>query len=90
MSGVNQTRFLVQHKSCESKCELNEVLCKSKQIWNRNECCYERKELDEWVFCKNDSIWNASTCDCECGKARKIYKYLDIKKCLCKNSYLVN
>ena len=26
-------------------------------------------------------MWNPSTCDCECNKASKITKYLDIKNC---------
>ena len=31
MSRVNETRFLVQHESCEYKCVLNESVCNSKQ-----------------------------------------------------------
>ena len=46
MSSVNETRFLVQHESCEWKCRLNESLCKSKQKWNHDECQCECKELD--------------------------------------------
>ena len=30
MLGVNETRFLVQHESCEYKCRLNKVACYSK------------------------------------------------------------
>ena len=37
MSGVNETRFLVQHKSWECKCGLNESVCSSKKKWNHNE-----------------------------------------------------
>ena len=33
MSGVNETRFLVQYKSCECKCGLNERVCDSDQKW---------------------------------------------------------
>ena len=29
MSGVNETRFLVEHESCECKCGLNESVCNS-------------------------------------------------------------
>ena len=29
-------------------------------------------------------MWNPSACDCECNKACKIEKYIDIKNCLCK------
>ena len=31
MSGVNETRFLVQHESCDCKCVLNKSVCNSKQ-----------------------------------------------------------
>ena len=31
MSGVNETRFIVQHESCECKCVLNKSVCNSKQ-----------------------------------------------------------
>ena len=46
MSGVNETRFLVQHESCECKCRLNEKVCYLKEKWNHNECRCECKELD--------------------------------------------
>ena len=36
--GANETKFLVQHESCECKCGLNESVCNSKQKWNHNEC----------------------------------------------------
>ena len=29
-------------------------------------------------------MWDPSTCDCKCNNACKIYKYLDIKNCLCE------
>ena len=35
--GVNETIFLVQHKSYECKYGLNESVCNSKQIWNHDE-----------------------------------------------------
>ena len=31
MSALNETRFLVQHESCECKCGLKESVCNSKQ-----------------------------------------------------------
>ena len=36
MSGVSETRVLVQHESCECKCRSNESVCNSKQQWNHN------------------------------------------------------
>ena len=50
MSGVIETRFLVQHGSCESKYRLNESASKSNQKWNRDECRTKCKKLDNWVF----------------------------------------
>ena len=47
MSGVNETRFLAQHESCECKSGLNESICYSKQKWNRHERRCECKELDD-------------------------------------------
>ena len=44
MSGVNKTRFLVQHESCECKCGLNESVCNSKKKWKHNECWCECKD----------------------------------------------
>ena len=31
VSGVNETRFIVQYKSCECKCGLNKSVCNSNQ-----------------------------------------------------------
>ena len=89
MSEVNETRFLVQHESCECKCGSNENVCNSKQKWNHDECCCECKELDYCSFCKNDYMWNPSTGDCEYNKAFKIEEYLDIKNCSCKKRLFV-
>ena len=44
---VNKTRFLAQHKSCECKCGLNEIICNSKQKWDPDEYRCESKELDD-------------------------------------------
>ena len=43
MSRMNETRFLVQHELCESKCRLNESVCNSKQKWNYDEYWCEFK-----------------------------------------------
>ena len=47
MSGVNETRVLVNHKYCECKCGLNESACNSKWQWNQDESRYECKQLDD-------------------------------------------
>ena len=79
MSGVNETRFLVQYGSCECKCGLNESVCNSRQKWNHKECRCE--ELDDWGSYEKGYMWNSITCDCECNKACKIDEFLHIKNC---------
>ena len=54
ISGINEARFLVQHVSCECKCELNEKLCNSKQKWNYDEYWCEFKDSDDWGSCKKE------------------------------------
>ena len=71
MSGVNETRFLVQHEPCDSKYRLNESACNSKQEWNHNSCACECKELDDWGSCKYDYMWNPGMCDSNCNEACK-------------------
>ena len=71
MSGVNETRFFIQHESCECKCELNESVCNSKQKWNHNEYWCECKELNICGSCEKGYTWDPNTCDSECNKACK-------------------
>ena len=84
MSGVNETRFLVQHESFECKSRLNGNVRNLKNKWNHDEYRCKSKELDDWSCCKDDYNWNPITCDCGCNKACKIDKYLDIKTCSCE------
>ena len=44
MSRVKETRFVVQHKSLECKCRLNENVCDLKQKWYHCKCRYECKK----------------------------------------------
>ena len=43
MSGINETRLLVQHESCEYKCGLNESVCNSNQKWNHDKIATDVK-----------------------------------------------
>ena len=38
MSGLDETRLLVEYELCECKCGLNKSLCNSNQKWNHDEC----------------------------------------------------
>ena len=86
MSGVSETKFIVQYESCECKSGLNESVCNSTQKWNHNECHCECKELDNWSSCKNDYMWSPSTCYCEYNKACKIEEYFGTKNCSCEKT----
>ena len=88
MSGINGTRFEVQHESCECKCGLNESICNSNQNWDPGESWCECKELDNWGYCKNDYIWNPGSCDFGCNQSCKTDKYLDVKNCSYENRLL--
>ena len=79
---VNETKFLVHHKSCECKCGFDESGCSSKQKWNQDKCRCECKGLYDWSSSKDNQLWNISTCNYKCKKACKIDKYLDTKSCL--------
>ena len=56
ISGVNETRFLVQHESCKCKFGLNESVWNSKQKWNHNDFWCKCKQLDYW------RPWKADIC----------------------------
>ena len=76
-SSVNETRFLVQHESCDRKYGLNESVCNLLQKWNHDEVGVSVKnEMIGRLF--YSYIWNISMCDCECHKPCKIGEYLDI------------
>ena len=36
ITGINESKTLTKHISCECKCKLDETKCKSKQWWNNN------------------------------------------------------
>ena len=81
MLGANETKSLVQHESCQRKCELNKSVSYSKKEWNHDKFQCECKSLDDWSSCRDYYICNPSTYTCECNKACKIDKYLDTKNC---------
>ena len=80
---------MVQHVLFECKFGLDESLYNSKEKWNHDKYRCECKKLGDWGSWKIDYMWNPSACDCERNKTCKIYKYLDIKNCLCKKSLIL-
>ena len=63
ISGVDKTKFIVQHESYNFKCGKNESVFNSKQKWNSAECRCEYKEIDDCgcACCDVDYMCNPST-----------------------------
>ena len=68
MSRTNETRFIEWHEKCKGRCRLDAILCNNKQLWNKNKCRCECKELIDQGICDKGFIWNPSICECECDK----------------------
>ena len=65
MSRANETRHKERHETYKCKCRLDASACNNKQLWNKDKCRYERKELfDKRIsdkgFILNPSIVNVS------------------------------
>ena len=64
ITGINESKTLTKHVSCEYKCKFDGRNCNSDQ-WNGDKC---------WCKCKKrhvyekGHVWNPATCNCENGK----------------------
>ena len=38
ITGINESKTLTKHISCECKCKFEETKCKSNQCWDNNKC----------------------------------------------------
>ena len=65
IGGINESKALTKHISCECRCKFDERKCNSDQWWNNNKCQWECKSCD---VSPKDCIWNLSTCSCKNGK----------------------
>ena len=60
------------------------IFISNKQLWNKDKCRYECKELiDKGVYDKG-FIGNPSKCECECDKACDVREYLNYENCKCR------
>ena len=86
---LNEARNVLWHESCKCVCRLNSSVCNSKQIWNSDTCsCDCNEDFAGIMTCNKGCMWNPSTCACECDIWCKPGKYLDYKKCICKNELI--
>ena len=65
ITGINESKTLTKHVSCECKCKLNGTKCNSSQ-WRNNDKC--RCECKKHHIHEKEYVWNPSTYICENGK----------------------
>ena len=61
ITGINESKTLTKHISCECKCKFDGRKCNSNQWWNNNKCQCECKKH----ICEKDYIWNHAKCSCK-------------------------
>ena len=62
ITGINESKTLTKHISCECKCRFDGRKCNSDQWWNNDKCWCECKKRH---VCEKDYVWNPTTCNCE-------------------------
>ena len=65
ITGINESKTLTKHISCECKCSFDRRKCNSDQWRNNDKCQCECKICH---VCEKDYIWNPATCYCKNGK----------------------
>ena len=65
ITGINESKTLTWHISCECKCRFYGKKCNSNQWWNNDKCRCESKKIH---ICEKDYVWNPVACNCENGK----------------------
>ena len=68
ITGINESKTLTKHISCECKCKFDGRNCNSDQWWNNDKCRCECKKLH---VCEKDYVWNPAICNYENGKYLK-------------------
>ena len=65
ITGINDSKAVTKHISCECKCKFYGRKCNSNQWWNSNQC---RCECKKHNVCKKYYVWNPTTCNRDNGK----------------------
>ena len=65
ITGINESKTLTKHISCQCKCKFDGTKCKSNKWWNNDKY---RCECKKHRICEKDYVWNPATCNCENGK----------------------
>ena len=65
ITGINESKTLTKHISCECKCKIDGTKCNSDQSWNNDKC---RCECKKHHVCEKNYVWTPTTCSCQNGK----------------------
>ena len=65
ISGINESKTLTKHISCECKCKFDGKKWNSDQKWNNDKYWFECKKHN---ICEKDYTGNPATCSCESDK----------------------
>ena len=65
ITGINESKTLTKHISCQCKCKFDGTKCKSNKWWNNDKYQCECKKHH---ICEKDYVRNPATCNCENGK----------------------
>ena len=91
MSEVNETRFLIQHESCECKCRLNESIYNSKKKRIMNVAMSVKNQMIGIIVkMVIRGILARAIVNIVYSKRSRIGEHLDIKSVYAKNVSLVN
>ena len=65
ITGINGSKTLAKHISCECKCKFDWRKCNLNQKSNNEKCLCDCKKHN---ICEQDYIWNPATCSCKNNK----------------------
>ena len=65
ITGINESKRLTKHISCQCKWNFDGTKCKSNKWWNSDKY---RCECKKHHICEKDYVWNPAKCNCENGK----------------------
>ena len=65
IKGINESKKLAKHISCECKYKFDGKNCNSNQKWSNDKCLCG---CENNHICEKDYIWNPVACSCKNGK----------------------
>ena len=78
ITGINVSKILTKHVSCECKSRFDGKKCNSNHWWNNNKCWCECKKIN---VCEKDYVWNLTACNCE--NRKYLASIMDVTTIIC-------